>query len=60
VLAGVGEGERGVNSGDASAEHQDVGMDGHTTALERLVEGHAAHGGADQVFGLAGSLPLLT
>ncbi len=54
VLAGVGQGERRVDAGDAAAHHQHVGMDGHASAFQRLVEGDPAHGGAHQVLGLFG------
>ena len=52
LLAGVGQGQRRVDAGDAAADHEDVGMDGNFLHLERPVVRHALDGGAGQRHGL--------
>ena len=56
LLAGVGQGQRGVDAGDAAADHEDVGMDGNFFHLQGLVVRHALDGGAGQGLGLGGGL----
>ena len=52
LFAGVREGQRGVYAGYPAAHYQHVGVYRYSLFLERLVEMHAGHGGADQVLGL--------
>ena len=59
VLPRIGHGQRGVDSGDAAAHHQDVRVDGHAAALQGFVLGHAPHRRAHQVFGLERGLDLV-
>ena len=54
LLAGVGQRQRGVDAGDAAADHQHVGWIGTLLRLQRLVAGHAPHRGAHQVLRLLG------
>ena len=54
VFAGVGQGERGIDTGNSASHHQHVGVNGHLPALQGDVPLDAPHGGADQVHGLGG------
>ena len=42
LLAGVGQRHGGVDAGDAAADHQHVGVDGHLLHFERLVDARRA------------------
>ena len=54
LLAGVGQGQGGVDAGDAAADDQHVGIDVDPLGLERLVMSHALNGGLRQRLGLLG------
>ena len=55
-LARVGQGQRGVNAGNAAAHHQHVGMDGDLLDFQGSMPRHARDGGARQGLGLLGGL----